>query len=287
MRYLVTGITGQLGYDVVRVLKENGVKDIYAPTSSEFDITNKEIVVSKTKEFNPDVIIHCAAYTKVDQAEIDTYTCYKVNVDGTKNMVEAAKDVDAKIIYISTDYVFDGEKKGAYLVDDKTNPKSIYGKTKLEGEEIVSSYLKYFIVRISWVFGINGNNFVKTMLNLSKTHKELTVVADQIGSPTYTYDLAKLLYDMSKTTNYGTYHATNEGSYSWADFARLILKDKDTKVIDVTTLEYQKMINKKQAPRPKNSLLDKEKLVANGFCKLPPVNDALERYLIELEKKEA
>lgn len=287
MRYLVTGVTGQLGYDVVRVLKENGITNIYAPTSSEFDITNKEIVVSKTKEFNPDVIIHCAAYTKVDQAEIDIDTCYKVNVDGTKNMIEAAKEVDAKIIYISTDYVFDGEKKGAYLVDDKTNPKSIYGKTKLEGEKIVSSYLKHFIVRISWVFGINGNNFVKTMLNLSKTHKELTVVADQIGSPTYTYDLAKLLYDMSKTTKYGIYHATNEGIYSWADFARLILKDKDAKVIDVTTLEYQKIINKNQAPRPKNSLLDKEKLVANGFSKLPLVNDALERFLRELEKKEA
>ncbi|MBD9099042.1 NAD(P)-dependent oxidoreductase [bacterium] len=145
MRYLVTGVTGQLGFDVVRILKENGITNIYAPTSSEFDITNKEIVVSKTKEFNPDVIIHCAAYTKVDQAEIDTDTCYKVNVDGTKNMTEAAKEVDAKIIYISTDYVFDGEKKGAYLVNDKTNPKSIYGKTKLEGEKIVSSYLKFYI----------------------------------------------------------------------------------------------------------------------------------------------
>ena len=285
MRYLVTGITGQLGYDVVRVLKENGIKDIYAPKSSEFDITDRETVLKKTKEFKPNVIIHCAAYTNVDQAEIDKDLCYKVNVTGTENMVLAAKEIDAKIIYISTDYVFDGEKNGVYEVEDKTNPKSIYGKTKLEGEQLVQTYQKHFIVRISWVFGINGNNFVKTMLKLAETHKELTVVSDQIGSPTYTYDLAKLLFAMSETSKYGTYQATNEGLYSWADFARLILKDTSTKVTDVTTEEYQKIINKKQAPRPKNSSLSKEKLLANGFSKLPSVEDALERYLIELKKE--
>ena len=285
MRYLVTGITGQLGYDVVRVLKENGIKDIYAPKSSEFDITDRETVLKKTKEFKPNVIIHCAAYTKVDQAEIDKDLCYKVNVTGTENMVLAAKKIDAKIIYISTDYVFDGEKNGVYEVEDKTNPKSIYGKTKLEGEQLVQTYQKHFIVRISWVFGINGNNFVKTMLKLAENHKELTVVSDQIGSPTYTYDLAKLLFAMSETSKYGTYQATNEGLYSWADFARLILNDTSTKVTDVTTGEYQKIINKKQAPRPKNSSLSKEKLLANGFSKLPSVEDALERYLIELKKE--
>ena len=285
MRYLVTGITGQLGYDVVRILKENGVKDIYAPKSSEFDITDRETVLAKTKEFKPDVIIHCAAYTKVDQAEIDKEVCYQVNVTGTENMVLAAKESNAKIIYISTDYVFDGEKKGVYEVEDKTNPKSIYGKTKLEGEQLVRTYQKHFIVRISWVFGINGNNFVKTMLKLAETHKELTVVSDQIGSPTYTYDLAKLLFTMSETSKYGTYQATNEGIYSWASFARLILKDTNTKVIDVTTEEYQKIINKKQAPRPKNSALSKEKLSATGFIKLPSVEDALSIYLIELKKE--
>ena len=285
MRYLVTGITGQLGYDVVRVLKENGIKDIYAPKSSEFDITDRVTVLKKAKEFKPNVIIHCAAYTKVDQAEIDKDLCYKVNVTGTENMVLAAKEIDAKIIYISTDYVFDGEKNGVYEVEDKTNPKSIYGKTKLEGEQLVQTYQKHFIVRISWVFGINGNNFVKTMLKLAETHKELTVVSDQIGSPTYTYDLAKLLFAMSETYKYGTYQATNEGLYSWADFARLILKDTITKETDVTTEEYQKINNKKQAPRPKNSSLSKEKLLANGFSKLPSVEDALERYLIELKKE--
>ena len=200
-------------------------------------------------------------------------------------MVLAAKETDAKIIYISTDYVFDGEKNGVYEVEDKTNPQSIYGKTKLEGEQLVRAYQKHFIVRISWVFGINGNNFVKTMLKLAETHKELTVVSDQIGSPTYTYDLAKLLFAMSETSKYGTYQATNEGLYSWADFARLILKDTDTKVTDVTTEEYQKIINKKQAPRPKNSALSKEKLLTTGFNKLPSVEDALSRYLSELKKE--
>lgn len=284
MRYLVTGITGQLGYDVVRVLKENGIKDIYAPKSSEFDITDRETVLKKTKEFKPNVIIHCAAYTKVDQAEIDKDLCYKVNVTGTENMVLAAKEIDAKIIYISTDYVFDGEKNGVYEVEDKTNPKSIYGKTKLEGEQLVQTYQKHFIVRISWVFGKNGNNFVKTMLKLADMGKtELNVVCDQIGSVTYTYDLSKLLCDMIETEKYGIYHATNEGFISWAKFAEEIFKqtNKNVHVNYVTTLEYKKLVPA-QADRPLNSRMSKTSLDEAGFNRLSDWKDALNSYLKEI-----
>ena len=244
------------------------------------DITDREQVFDVIKDFSPDVIFHCAAWTAVDKAEDNEELVNLVNVIGTRNVVDASIEVGAKILYMSTDYVFDGTKDGIYLVDDRVNPKSVYGMTKYLGEEEVRRNPKHFITRISWVFGINGNNFIKTMLKLSENHESLNVVADQIGSPTYTVDLARLLVDMSSTEKYGTYHATNEGYCSWADFAEYIFKinNKDTKVNKVTTEEYLNLTNTKQAYRPKNSKLDKSKLDENGFDRLPSWKDATERF---------
>lgn len=231
----------------------------------------------------PDAIIHCAAYTAVDHAEDNKETCFDVNVNGTKYLAAAAKGMDAKFIYISTDYVFEGTGTEPFTEEDAANPVGYYGLTKYEGEKAVQSLLdKYFIVRISWVFGINGNNFIKTMLRLADTRDELNVVGDQYGSPTYTFDLAKLLVDMVETEKYGVYHASNEGFTTWADFAKGIFEvaGKKVKVNSITTEEYPT-----KAIRPKNSRMSKDKLEKNGFTRLPAWQDALTRYIAELQEE--
>ncbi len=287
MKFLITGAKGQLGYDIEKELKKRGYTDVLAIDRETMDITNKEEVNKVITEFNPDVIFHCAAWTAVDKAEEMEEACRKVNAEGTKNITEAAMKVNAKILYTSTDYVFDGTKDGIYTEEDKVNPKSVYGLTKYEGENEVRKNPNHFITRISWVFGINGNNFIRTMLKLSDNHDTLNVVSDQIGSPTYTVDLAKLLVDMSLTEKYGTYNATNEGYTSWADFAEYIFKSngKNVKVNHVTTEEYLEITGAKQAYRPRNSRLSKDKLEQNGFEKLPTWEDAVDRYNIELKNE--
>ena len=282
MKVLVTGVNGQLGYELVKELNNKGYTDILAVDKDEMDITNKDMVNKVIKNYHPDVIFHCAAWTAVDKAEDEKEACYNVNVNGTKYISEAAKERDAKLIYISTDYVFDGTKEGLYEIDDEVNPKSVYGETKYEGEQLVrQNVLKHFIVRISWVFGINGNNFIKTMLKLAETRNELTVVADQFGSPTYTVDLAKLLVEMSETEKYGTYHANNEGYCNWAEFAEYIFKvnNKEVNVKHITSEEYPQ-----KAYRPRNSKLSTQSLDDNGFNRLPSWEDAVERYSKELKK---
>ena len=282
MKILVTGVNGQLGYELVKELNNKGYTDILAVDKDEMDITNKDMVNKVIKNYHPDVIFHCAAWTAVDKAEDEKEACYNVNVNGTKYISEAAKEIDAKLIYISTDYVFDGTKEGLYEIDDEVNPKSVYGETKYEGEQLVrQNVLKHFIVRISWVFGINGNNFIKTMLKLAETRNELTVVADQFGSPTYTVDLAKLLVEISETEKYGTYHANNEGYCNWAEFAEYIFKinNKNVNVKHITSEEYPQ-----KAYRPRNSKLSKKSLDKNGFDRLPSWEDAVERYSKELKK---
>lgn len=289
MKFLITGFNGQLGYDIKRELKSQGYKDedILAIDREEMDITKKEEVDKVVKNFKPDVIFHCAAWTAVDKAEEMKEACEKVNVEGTKNMVDASIEVGAKILYMSSDYVFDGTKDGIYTEEDTVNPKSVYGQTKYDGEEEIRRNPNHFITRISWVFGINGNNFIKTMLRLSDNHDILSVVDDQIGSPTYTVDLAKLLVAMSKTDKYGTYNATNEGYVSWAEFAEYIFKinNKNVKVNHVSTEEYLEMTGTIQAYRPRNSRLSKDKLEENGFDRLPTWESATERYSEELSKQ--
>lgn len=281
MKVLVTGVTGQLGYDVARELEKRHIE--YKGTGSrEMDISDTASVERVIKDYHPDAIIHCAAYTAVDKAEDDYGRVMDVNAKGTLAIAKAAKEIDAKMLYISTDYVFNGQGTEPFTVDAATAPLNVYGLTKLFGEEAVQMELsKYFIVRISWVFGKNGNNFIKTMLKVGKTHPELRVVNDQIGTPTYTYDLACLLVDMIETDKYGYYHATNEGGYiSWYDFACEIFRQAgySTKVTPVTTAEY----GLSKAKRPFNSRLDKSKLTENGFTPLPDWKDALKRYLEEL-----
>ena len=282
MSFLVTGVNGQLGYDVKRELISRGYDEIYAPSKEELDITNEEEVSNYLLKFQPNVVIHCAAYTAVDKAEDDKESCYNVNVNGTKYLVDSSKKVNAKFIYISTDYVFDGTKDGCYLPSDITCPINYYGETKLLGEKIVQEYDNHIIVRISWVFGINGNNFIKTMLRLAETRKELGVVCDQIGSPTYTEDLSKLLVDMSLSDKIGIYHATNEGFCSWNEFAKWIFEVNDIscQVNPVLTKDY-----KTTAIRPLNSRLDKTKLVDDGFDRLPDWKDAVKRYCKVLKKE--
>lgn len=277
MRFLITGGSGQVGYDCLReISKRYKNYGIAAPTHEELDITNKDETLAYVTAYKPDVIIHCAAYTNVDNAETDCKTCYDINVNGTSNIKEAAASVDAKLIYISTDYIYDGTKDGLYDMTDTPKPINVYGQTKLLGEEIVREYPKHFIARTSWVFGISGaKNFVKTMLNLAKTHDKLTVVSDQVGSPTYSADLARLLVDMSETEKYGTYPANNEGYTSWSDFARYIFEVNgcDVEVMDVTTEEYNA-----KAPRPLNTRLNKMALYEAGFEVLPPWQDAVVRF---------
>lgn len=285
-RYLITGFKGQLGYDIVRELENRGEFEYKALDVNEMDITNRRQVFEVVKEYQPDVIFHCAAWTAVDKAEEMKEKVHDINVVGTKNLVDASLEVDAKMIYMSTDYVFDGKKEGYYKEEDPINPMSVYGKTKYEGEEEVRKNPKHFITRISWVFGINGNNFIKTMLRLSENHEEVTVVDDQVGSPTYTVDLAKLLVEMASSEKYGTYHVNNDGYCSWAEFAKYIFESnhKNTKVIPVTTEEYIKNAGD-QAYRPRNSKLSKEKLVEAGFEMLPSWQDATDRYCKELMEK--
>ena len=304
MRVFVTGVGGQLGHDVVNELVSrgyeavgsdlqpaySGINDSSAVTVTPYiqlDITDKAAVDKVVGELNPDVIIHCAAWTAVDVAEdpVNVDKVFDINAGGTKNIAEAAKSVDAKMVYISTDYVFDGQGERPWEPDDKCYaPLNVYGKSKLEGEIAVSSILdKYFIVRIAWVFGLNGKNFIKTMINVGKTHDTVRVVNDQIGTPTYTLDLARLLVDMIETDKYGYYHATNEGGYiSWYDFCCEFYRQYrlNTKVLPVTTEEY----GLSKAARPFNSRLDKSKLTQNGFTPLPTWQDALSRYLEELKE---
>lgn len=284
MRYLITGVSGQLGFDIKRELINRGVleSNILGLSSKEMDITDFATVDRTIKSFKPDVIFHCAAWTNVDGAESNVEECNKVNHLGTKNITFSAKSVNAKLVYISTDYVFDGTKEGVYEITDIPFPKNVYGASKYEGEKEVSNYPNHFIVRISWVFGINGKNFVKTMLRLAETKKELNIVNDQVGSPTYTVDLSKLLVDMSNTTNYGLYHATNEGYCSWADFAEYIFSSNEyaVKVNRINSKDYPQV-----AYRPKNSQLSKQALIDNDFNLLPTWQDAIDRYNIELEKE--
>lgn len=284
MKYLITGVKGQLGYDLTRELDKRGEKDYLAVDINDMDITDREQVFEVIKNYNPDVIIHCAAWTAVDKAEDMEDKVKKINVEGTKNIAEASIEVSAKLIYMSTDYVFDGEKDGYYTEDDEVNPKSVYGMTKCQGEEEVRKNKKHFIARISWVFGINGNNFIKTMLKLSENRNELNIVADQVGSPTYTVDLSKVLIDMAQTEKYGTYHINNDGYCSWAEFADYIFKSNgiDMKINYVTTEKYLELTETKQAYRPKNSKLSKEKLIKTGFEMLPDWKDATDRYCKEL-----
>lgn len=273
---LVTGVNGQLGYDVVKILKERNIE--YAGIHrNKLDITDADAVDKYIVDLKPECVIHCAAYTAVDKAEDDIQLCTKTNVYGTKNIAKACKKINSKMIYISTDYVFDGLGNHPFEIDGNIKPLSVYGKTKYEGELIVKEYLeKYFIVRISWVFGINGNNFVKTMLRLGKQNESLNVVCDQIGSPTYTADLAPLLCDMALSDKYGIYHATNEGYCSWAEFAEEIMKKAhiQCKINYISTSDYPT-----KAARPLNSRMSKKSLVENGFKLLPNWKDALERYL--------
>lgn len=302
MKVLVTGATGQLGFDVIRRLLDSNYEVIGTSNSETFssilsderinqipyyslDITDKKAVHKLIFDIKPDAIIHCAAWTAVDDAEENEEAVNKVNIHGTKHLAEAAKAIDAKFIYVSTDYVFDGTGEAPWPADDeKLSPTSVYGESKLAGEQIVSSILeKYFIVRIAWVFGINGANFVKTMLRVGKNHDQVTVVNDQIGTPTYTYDLARLLVDMVASDKYGYYHATNEGGFiSWFDFTKEIyhLAKLSTDVKPVTTEEY----GNTKANRPLNSRLDKSKLIENGFEPLPDWRDALGRFLKELDE---
>lgn len=285
MRVLVTGAKGQLGSDVVNELNSRKYETIGVDIE-EMDITDPESVNKVVVKANPDVVIHCAAWTAVDAAEDrDNISIVRsVNVEGTKNIANVCKKLDCKMIYISTDYVFSGRGTDPWKPDCRNYaPLNVYGQTKLEGELAVADALdKYFIVRIAWVFGVNGSNFIKTMLNIGKKYDTVRVVNDQIGTPTYTYDLARLIADMAESKNYGYYHATNEGGYiSWYDFACEIFKQAgyNTNVVPVTTEEYG--ISK--AKRPFNSRLDKSKLLENGFEPLPTWQNALKRYLKEIE----
>ena len=279
MRILVTGASGQLGYDVERELERRGIEHL-GTSSRELDITDRAAVEHLMQSYRPDAVVHCAAYTKVDLAEDEPERCWAVNADGTRNMAAACRKTGAKLLYISTDYVFPGTGERSYETGDPTGPVNIYGRSKLAGELAVQSLLeKYFIVRISWVFGKNGNNFVKTMLRLAETKAELSVVCDQIGSPTYTADLAPLLCDMVQTERYGVYHATNEGTCAWSEFAEAIfeLAGRQVVVHPIPTSAYPT-----RAARPLNSRMSKECLHSNGFQELPEWKNALARYLKEI-----
>mgnify|MGYP002600433599 CR=1 FL=1 len=291
MRVFVTGVKGQLGYDVMNELEKQGLEGIGVDID-EMDITDADQVNKVIKEAAPDAVIHCAAYTAVDAAEDNEEICRKVNAQGTENIAKVCEELDIKMMYISTDYVFNGQGERPWEPDDKREPLNVYGQTKYEGELAIEEHVKkFFTVRIAWVFGVNGKNFIKTMLNLGKTHDHLTVVNDQTGSPTYTYDLARLLVDMIETEKYGYYHATNEGGFiSWYDFTKEIFRqavelghteysEDKVEVKPVTTAEY----GVSKAARPFNSRLDKSKLVKNGFKPLPTWQDAVERYLKEIE----
>ena len=303
MKFFVTGVGGQLGHDIMNELASRGYEGVgsdIAPVYSgiadgsavtsmpyvQMDITDGEAVASVLAEVKPDVVVHCAAWTAVDAAEDEENRekVFAINAKGTENIARVCKELDCKMIYISTDYVFDGQGERPWEPDDKNYaPLNVYGESKLKGEQAVSSILeKYFIVRIAWVFGLNGKNFIKTMINVGKTHDEVRVVNDQIGTPTYTYDLSRLLVDMAETDKYGYYHATNEGGYiSWYDFCVEFYKQYglETRVTPVTTAEY----GLSKAARPFNSRLDKSKLTEAGFTPFPTWQDAVSRYLKEAQ----
>ncbi len=303
MKFFVTGVAGQLGHDVMNELAKRGYEGVGSDIAPQYsgvedgssvttmpyvgmDITDAKAVRETILSVKPDVVVHCAAWTAVDLAEDEDKKekVYAINAKGTQNIADVCKELDCKVIYISTDYVFNGQGTEPWQPDCKDyQPLNVYGKTKLEGELAISNTVsKYFIVRIAWVFGLNGKNFIKTMLSVGKTHDEVRVVNDQIGTPTYTYDLSRLLVDMAETDKYGYYHATNEGGYiSWYDFTCEIYKQAglSTKVTPVTTAEY----GVSKAARPFNSRLDKSKLTENGFRLLPTWQDALSRYLKEIE----
>lgn len=303
MKFFVTGVAGQLGHDVMNELAKRGYEGVGSDIAPQYsgvedgssvttmpyvgmDITDAKAVRETILSVKPDVVVHCAAWTAVDLAEDEDKKekVYAINAKGTQNIADVCKELDCKVIYISTDYVFNGQGTEPWQPDCKDyQPLNVYGKTKLEGELAISNTVsKYFIVRIAWVFGLNGKNFIKTMLSVGKTHDEVRVVNDQIGTPTYTYDLSRLLVDMAETDKYGYYHATNEGGYiSWYDFTCEIYKQAglSTKVTPVTTEEY----GVSKAARPFNSRLDKSKLTENGFRPLPTWQDALSRYLKEIE----
>lgn len=283
MKVLVTGIAGQLGYDVMKRLAELKI-DAKGVDYQDFDLTDGQAVMNAVCDYRPDAIIHCAAYTAVDRAEQEPEKCAAVNGMGTLNLVRAALAVDAKLVYVSTDYVFSGEGSQPFEVNAPYGAKNVYGLTKAQGEEAVRSLMtRYFIVRTAWVFGLNGHNFVKTMLRLGAERPEVRVVGDQFGSPTYTPDLARLLCEMIQTNKFGLYHATNEGFCSWADFAAEIMRQGGCKcrVTPIPTSEYPT-----PAKRPANSRLSKACLDANGFNRLPAWEDALARYLAELKTSE-
>lgn len=276
---LVTGARGQLGYDVLKRLESLGIRGIGVDIS-DFDITDGAATLAYMEKLKPDAVVHCAAYTAVDKAEEERELCRAVNEKGTRNIARACRQVGAKLVYISTDYVFDGEGNEPRTEEEPVSPLNHYGRTKAEGERLVRDLVeKHFIVRTSWVYGTNGHNFVKTMLLLAGKDREVRVVGDQVGSPTYTVDLAVLICDLLQTRKYGTYHGKNEGECSWADFAKEIfrLAGLDTAVVPVSTSEYPT-----KAKRPLNSRLGAKKLTINGFARLPPWKDALERFLLEL-----
>ena len=279
MKVLVTGVKGQLGYDVVNELTKRGIEAVGVDIQ-DMDITDAASVEKVIGKAAPDAVIHCAAYTAVDQAESEPELCQQVNAAATRNIAEICRDIKSKLLYISTDYVFPGEGDRFYEVDAAKGPKNVYGSSKLAGEEAVQAVLaEYFIVRVSWVFGIHGRNFIKTMLKLGEGKTKLTIVGDQVGSPTYTVDLARLLCDMAATDRYGVYQASNEGICSWAQFAQEIFDQAQmpVKVFPVGSEEYPT-----KAVRPKNSRMSKKSLDQAGFLRLPSWQDALRRYLTEL-----
>lgn len=283
MKILVTGINGQLGYDVCRILKVRGIEH-RGVDIADFDITDRAATEAYITSYHPDAVIHCSGYTAVDKAEDEEALCLAVNAQGAAHIADAAAQIGAKMMYISTDYVFAGSGDRFYTPEDPTEPLSVYGRSKLLGEKSIKERLnEHFIVRISWLFGKNGNNFVKTMLRLAETKDELNVVCDQIGSPTYSYDLAELLCDMIVTDRYGTYHATNEGLCSWAELAAETMRQsgKAVKINPIPASDYPS-----RAKRPYNSRMSKDKLTENGFSRLPDWKDALARYLTEWKESQ-
>lgn len=275
MQYLVTGANGQLGTELSKMMDDRGL-NYWGYDAKDMDITNRDLVFDKIRDLKPDVIFHCAAYTAVDPAEDDGKALnWQVNVDGTKNVADAAAEVGATLVYISTDYVFDGTNEGEYQVDDTTNPQNEYGRAKLAGENAVRAASdNYYIIRTSWVFGEYGKNFVYTMLNLAKTHDTLTVVNDQVGRPTWTNTLAQfMLYVVKNQAAFGTYQLSNDDSCTWYEFAREILKDTDTKVLPVTSVQYPQ-----KAKRPAHSIMSLDKAEATGFV-VPTWEEALGKFL--------
>ena len=282
MKVLVTGVKGQLGHDVMNELASRGIEG-FGVDVEEMDITSKEACENVITRAKPDVVIHCAAYTAVDAAEDNLELCRKVNAEGTRNIAKVCKALDIKMMYISTDYVFNGGGERPWEPDDHREPLNVYGLTKYEGEiSVEQNVSRYFIVRIAWVFGVNGKNFIKTMLRLGKEKGAVSVVDDQIGSPTYTYDLARLLVDMIQTDKYGRYHATNEGLCSWYEFACEIFRQAGMDEVKVTPVDSSGFPAK--AKRPQNSRMSKEKLTENGFERMPSWQDALGRYLKVLKE---